>query len=102
MTPLTAGQRKYLRALAHALDPICYVGKKGITDTLIQSVETALGARELLKIKFNDCKEEKEDISNQIAEKTHSHRVGLIGNIAILYRQHPDEDKRVIVLPGSR
>jgi len=101
MTTLTAGQRKYLRSLAHSLNPLCYVGKKGITDTLIQSVETAFSAHELLKVKFNDCKEEKDALSNQIAELTQSHRVGLIGNIAILYRQHPDEDKRVIVLPGA-
>jgi RNA-binding protein len=97
---LTSAQRGFLKSLAHHLDPICYVGKSGLTDSLVQSVETAFDAHELLKVKFNDFKKEKREITAQLAEQTHSHLVGIIGNVAILYRQHPDEDKRKIALPN--
>ena len=101
MTTLTGSQRRYLRSLAHHLDPICYVGKNGVSDTLIESVLIALDAHELIKVKFNDRKKEKKELSAQIAERTESHLVGLIGNIATFYRQQSDEEKRKIALPAG-
>ena len=96
---LTSAQRGFLKSLAHHLDPICYVGKSGLTDSLVQSVETAFDAHEVLKVKFNDFKKERCEITAQLAERTDSPLVGTIGNVAILYRQHPDEDKQKITLP---
>jgi RNA-binding protein len=101
MTKLKGFQRRHLRALAHHLDPICLVGKNGVSDTLIGSIDAALDARELIKVKFNDCKPEKKELSALIEQRTRSHLVGLIGNIAILYRRHPDPEKRSIDIPES-
>jgi RNA-binding protein len=95
---LTSAQRGFLKSLAHHLDPICYVGKSGLTGSLVQSVEAAFDAHELLKVKFNDFKKEKREIAAQLVERTRSHLVGIIGNVAILYRQHPEEEKRRIAL----
>jgi len=72
------------------------VGAKGVTDGLIGSVDLALADHELIKVKFVECKEAKKEISAQIAQATQSELVGLIGNIAILYRPHPDPEKRKI------
>lgn len=98
MQDLTGQQRKYLRSLAHALQPVCYVGKNGLSAPLVESVRMALSDHELVKIKFNDHKEEKKSLAAQLEELTDSNLVGLIGNIAILYRQQPDEEKRKISL----
>lgn len=99
MISLTGAQRHHLRSLAHHLDPICFVGKNGLTDAVVQAVVAALDAHELLKVKFIDCKKEKRELSAAIGERTDSAVVGLIGNIAILYREHPDAEKRRIQLP---
>ncbi len=96
---LNSGQRSYLKSLAHHLDPICYVGKNGLTDAVVKSIEVAFDANELLKLKFNDCKKEKRELSAEIAQKTDCCVVGIVGNIAILYREHPDPEKREIELP---
>ena len=101
MKELTSTQAKYLRGIAHGLKPVVYVGQKGITDALISSTEEAFDRHELIKIKFIDFKEknQKTDITRALESRTGSHLAGIIGHIAILYRQHPDKEKRKIVLP---
>ncbi len=100
MNELTGAQRKYLRSLAHHLDPVCYIGKNGVTDAVIHSVSMALDAHELIKVKFNDHKDEKRTLAGELETATESHMVGLIGNIAILYREQSDPEKRLIALPA--
>jgi RNA-binding protein len=99
MKELKGSDRKYLRKLAHSLDPIVYVGKQGITDALVAAVDDALSSHELVKLKFNDQKDQKKEILEQIEERTQSNVVGLVGNIATIYREHPDEEERKIRLP---
>lgn len=99
MRELSGAERKHLRALAHHVEPIVFVGKNGLTDGLIAAVDEALESHELIKIKFNDHKDEKKSIAAAIEERTESRVVGLIGNIATLYREHADEDKRRVKWP---
>ena len=96
MEPLKGSQRKYLRAQAHHLKPLVIIGAKGVTDQLLGSVDLALTDHELIKVKFGEFKEAKKEISEEIAKATKSELVGLIGNIAIFYRRHPDPEKRKI------
>lgn len=99
MDKLKGSQKKYLRAQAHHLKPLVIVGAKGVTPTLIGSVDLALKDHELIKIKFGEFKEDKKEISAEIAAATQSELAGLIGNIAILYRPNPDPEKRKIKIP---
>lgn len=101
MVPLTGYQKKYLRGLAHSLKPVVMVGQKGTTDTLFKSIDTALTDHELIKIRFIEHKERKlkDPILTEITIKTGAELAGAIGHTAILYRPHPDRDKRKIVLP---
>ncbi len=99
MTDLKGAGRTYLRGLAHHLKPVIFVGQNGITESFIQGVDQALEAHELIKVKFNSFKEQKRILAKEIETKSRSEMVGLIGNIAIFYRQHPDARKRKIQLP---
>jgi len=99
VNPLSGTQRKYLRGLAHSLRPVIMVGKNGITTELIKAADEALSTHELIKVKFVDFKEDKKQLSQDIAEHTSSEAAGLIGNVAIFYRQQPDKEKRKITLP---
>ncbi|MBN1634865.1 MAG: ribosome assembly RNA-binding protein YhbY [Deltaproteobacteria bacterium] len=96
---LKGSQKKYLRGMAHNLRPVVMVGKNGVTNDLIGAVIQALDSQELIKVKFIDYKEKKKALSNDIEQRAGAELVGMIGNIAILYRQHPDTDKRKISLP---
>jgi RNA-binding protein len=95
---MTSAQRKQLRALAHHLDPVVFVGKQGLTDGVITAIVKALAAHELIKVRFLDCKEEKRELTDRISAATGSDIAGIIGHVAILYKEHPDPEKREIEL----
>lgn len=101
MNTLTGAQRKYLRGLAHHLNPAAFVGQKGITSALVEEIESALDASELIKIKFVDHKDKeiKTALTDEIAKQTRSMIAGMIGHVAILYRRHEQAEKRQIKLP---
>ena len=45
---ITSKQRSFLKALAHDLDPIVYIGKAGVTENVVKEIDTCLEARELV------------------------------------------------------
>lgn len=95
---MNSTDRKKLRGLAHHLDPIVYVGQKGLTAELVVALEKALADHELVKVKFVDNKDERKTLAEELASKTESSLVGVIGNIAIFYKQNPDSKSRKIKL----
>ena len=92
MTELTSKQRKNLEKLAHDLQPVVIVGGAGVTDGVISMVDKSLAAHELIKVKFNEYKDEKQELTQQICEKTDATLVRIIGNIAILFREKEEKD----------
>ena len=90
MKKLSSSERSFLRSQAHHLEPIVLIGKSGITDGTIEMVNKALEARELIKIKFREYKDEKKSLSHQIATSTESNLVGIIGHTVILFRKNPN------------
>ena len=72
--------------------------KHGVTENLLKMVEDSLNAHELIKVKFNEYKDDKREYSEDIANRTDSNLVRVIGNVAIFYRQNEDPEKRLISL----
>ena len=99
MNNLSSSQRSYLRSQSHHLEPGILIGKHGITDGTIKSIDRVLEARELIKIKFREFKDEKLSLSEKITELTNSQVVGVIGHTVIIFRQNLDSDKRQIDIP---
>ncbi len=93
MIELSSKQRKELEKVAHDLQPVVIVGGAGVTDGVIGMVDNSLTAHELIKIKFNEYKDEKQELTAQICQSTDATLVRIIGNIAILFRENPDKDK---------
>jgi len=99
MNNLSSSQRSYLRSQAHHLEPVVLIGKHGITDGTIESIDRVLEARELIKIKFREFKDDKLSMSEKITDLTNAQIVGVIGHTVIIFRQNPDPDKRQIHIP---
>ncbi len=99
MDELRGFQRRYLRGLANPIKPNVFIGKNGITDELLEAINQDLDNHELIKVRFQDFKEQRKELSAELAEKTNAHLAGVIGHVAILYRQNPDPEKRRITLP---
>lgn len=94
---LTGKQKRHLRALANRIDPIIQVGKAGVGTNLIQQVDEALEARELVKVRVlpqSPCTVE--DAACFLSERTGAEVVQVIGHNLILYRQGEEPE---IVLP---
>ena len=98
MMVLTSKQRKILGKQAHDLSPVVIIGQHGVTENLLKMVEDSLKAHELIKVKFNEYKDDKREYSEDIANRTDSNLVRVIGNVAIFYRQNEDPEKRLISL----
>lgn len=96
---LAGYQRRALRAAAHDLSPIAQVGKEGLTANVLRSIREALDAHELIKVRFVDQKEQRRELAAELAEAVEAGLAGVIGHVAILYRPHPDPDRRRVHLP---
>jgi len=89
LAPLTNSQLRKFKAAAQLLDPLLKVGKAGLSEGFIRSVDTALTQHELVKIKFSDFKEQKKELAPLLAEKTSSHVIMRVGNVVVLHRPRP-------------
>lgn len=97
---MTSKQRAYLKGLAMKMEPIFQVGKSSVTPELVQALDNALEARELIKITvLNNCMDDPREIAETIAGRTRSQVVQVIGKKIVLYRQAGKEEKRKILLP---
>lgn len=47
---LTSKERATLRSLAQKIDPVTQVGKLGVNESLIESLDSAIEKRELIKV----------------------------------------------------
>jgi len=86
---LTSADRRRLRGKAQLLEPVLKVGRNGVTDAFIASVDTELTLHELIKIKFADFKEERHELAERISLATHSALVQVVGHVAVFYRPKP-------------
>jgi RNA-binding protein len=102
MARLRGSARTYLRGLAHHLRPVVQLGKNGVNERLLAEVKQALETHELIKLKFVNFKEEKKALAKEIEAQTQSEMVGLIGHIAIFYREQHDPEQRKIHIPENR
>ncbi len=96
--PLTNSTISKLKGLAQRLEPVLALGKAGVTEGFVKSLDEALAQHELVKIKFAAFKDERKTLAPQLAEKTSSRLVWIVGHVAVFYRQQPDPAKRKIVV----
>ena len=91
---LTKVEVKTLKAKAHHLTPVAQLGGNGMTTAFIDSVEAALAARELIKVKVGSSSK-KEDAA-KLAEELKAELVTLIGFTVVLYRYNEQVESHVL------
>ena len=95
---LTGKQKRYLRSIGIALNPIVQIGKSGVSESVVNSLDEALAARELVKTRvLKNCLEDPKAIAFELASLTNSHLVQIVGRNILFYRR--SEDKPSIELP---
>lgn len=97
---ITTKQRAFLRAMGNALDPVMQIGKEGLTENVLESINLLLEARELAKFKMlKNCDADPKILANEIAKQIGAEVVQVIGNIFILYKKSTRKNFRHIELP---
>ncbi len=91
MVPLTNAQMRACKAQAQRLKAKLKVGKEGLSPQFLAALDDALKHHELVKVKFDDFKEQKKELAPQLAEKSGSHLVTRVGNVVVLFRPKPVE-----------
>lgn len=97
---LTGTERKFLRGLAHELEPVVHVGRAGVSEPVLEAIRAALAAHELIKVKLAAEREERGRMAAAIEAGCNAEVVGRVGTIAVVYRADPDPEKRKIALRG--
>jgi RNA-binding protein len=95
MGPLSNAQIRELKAQAQRLKATLKIGKEGLSPQFLAALDEVLKHHQLVKVKFEEFKEQKKELAPQLAEKSGSHLVTRVGNVVVLYRLKPGEEKRV-------
>ena len=95
---ITSKQRAQLSGVAMELDTIIQVGKGGINDALVASVNDALRARELVKGRvLENSMLTAREACDQLSELCKAEQVQVIGTKFVLYKRNDKEPKIVLV-----
>jgi RNA-binding protein len=100
MNELNPKDKRFLKAKAHALKPLIQVGKQGVTKAFAQQISELLGTHELIKVKFNEFKDERKELFKALAKDVQAYPVSIVGNTGILFRQNVDPKKQKYQLPS--
>ena len=89
---MTSKRRAELRGQANTLEPLFQVGKGGVSDALIVQTADALRVHELIKLKvlLESAPDTPRNIAEEIAAKTDSQVVQVIGGSMIFYKENPE------------
>lgn len=99
MTALSPTERRALKARAHSLKPVVFLGGKGLTDGVCAEVERALAAHELIKVRVLDMNRDARDVAmSELCARCNAHPVQHIGRILVIYRERPPQETNVAPL----
>ena len=91
---ITSKQRAYLRSLSVDLPTIMQIGKGGISENLIKTVDDALEAKELIKLSvLENSDETARSAADLISEATGADVVAVLGRKIVLYRESKKHKK---------
>ena len=96
---LSNKHKRFLRGLTHKLQPVVSIAGKGLTTSVRDELETALGFHELIKVKIHCDRERRGKLIKIICEEFQCELVHAIGQVASFYRSNPEKPR--IELPGG-
>ena len=96
--PLTSAEKKELRGIAQRLKPHVHIGKQGLTESVLEEIDTALTKNGLVKVRFVKARLETDQAAIQqycvdIPAKLGCEYVGGVGNTGIFFREMPETEK---------
>jgi RNA-binding protein len=83
---LQGKQKRFLRSLGHHLEPMVYLGKEGLSESLANAAREAFKTRELIKVKMGqNCTVSADEAAAALSGQTGAAVVQIIGRTILLY-----------------
>ena len=96
MATLSIQERKRLRQIGHALNPVVMLGDKGLTESVVEELNRALNDHELIKVLVTgEDREARAATITEIANVTGAEVVQTIGKIALLYKKAAKQNPKL-------
>ena len=93
MELLSNAQKKRLKSLGHALNPVVMVGQHGLKETTQEDIVTALAFHQLIKIKVSvGDRDARNEVIEKIVEDSNAELIQRVGNIALLYKRNKKKE----------
>ncbi len=86
--------RASLRSKAQLLDPVVMVGHGGVSSGVVEALAQALECHELVKVRFQDFKDQVKVLAPELAQATQSDLVATTGFTAVYYKRNEELHKR--------
>ena len=88
MASLSIQERKRLRRIGHALNPVVMLGNNGLSESVIEETQRALNDHELIKVKvLGEDREARAAMIEALAEAAQAQTVQKIGKIVLLFKK---------------
>jgi RNA-binding protein len=85
--PLSATDRKELKAMAHHLDPVVMIGDKGLSPSVLSEIAGALKSHALIKIRVaGDDRDARIEMLATICAQLACEKVQAIGKLLVVYK----------------
>lgn len=96
---ITSKQRAYLRGLANDMPALYQLGKNGLTDEFLATLDEALNKRELIKVTvLKNAFYGTREAMDMICEALSCEPVSAVGSKMVIYRRAKDESNVKIEL----
>ena len=93
---LSSKDRALVRSIISNDAPVCFVGKDGLSDSVLDSINVALTSREGIKISIlQNCDEDLRSIMESICSSLSAEPIGVVGRKLMIYRYNPDAKKHL-------
>ena len=84
--------RADLKARAHALKPVVWIGSAGLSENVMHELDQGLRSHELIKVKVaSDERQTRTAFLNEICDRLGAMPVQHIGKILVIYRPQPEK-----------
>jgi putative YhbY family RNA-binding protein len=94
MPELSPARRRELKARAHKLDPVVFVGGAGLSPPVLAEIDRSLKRHELIKVRVNADRDDREVMLGEICRRTGAQAVQHIGKILVVFRENPEPPAR--------
>lgn len=91
MIELSKGDIRRLKGEAQRLKSVLKLGKQGLSAEFLRALDEALNHHGLVKVKLDEFKDQRRELAPQLAEKSGSRLVTVVGHVIVLYRPKPEK-----------